>query len=307
MQIPDNDILISLTALIVSIIALIYTVKTFWLKKGQNIRASFTTTNSIACEDEFISSLTLENLKDRSVIIFWVYLRIGHNYYIEIEDFEEAPLILKPFEVYKKEYDPIDFYSVNMRRIRMNQLFKDQKAKRQIILSTSEGKYVVKSWIKHWNPTYDFFRNHMTTTILPMRSLYKGKAYGENVKYIIDLKIKKGREEIIPIYPREYEFKWAQELGITKDSLESKDSLETILREKIKSGILGCEDIEVLDIESWRNKKYSEKYENIISAKYYSWFYYKVIGRLATLLDDYKLKRENKKARKKKMAKKDIA
>lgn len=303
MQIPDNDILISITALIVSIIALIYTVKTFWLKRGQNIRGSYTESSSVACEDKYISSLTLENLKDRSVIIFSVFVKIGHNYYVKIDDFEETPLILKPFEIYKKEYDPIDFYSVNMRRIKMNELFNDKRAKRTIILSTSDGKYTVKSWVRHWSPTYDFFKNHMTATITPIRSAYKGKAYGGNIKYIIDLKKTEGREEIIPIHPEEYKYKWARDIGITRDSLTSKEALEAVLYDQIDSGLLGCEDIKVHDIESWRDKAYKDEYKEIISAKYYSWFCYKIIGKLATLLDDYKLRRQNRKAHEKSKAK----
>lgn len=98
----------SIVALIVSVIALIYTVRTYLLKSGSSVRGSYGTCSSVSCEDKYVSSVTLENLKDRSTVIFSIYLKIGHNYFLEIENFESSPLILKPFEVYRKEYDAID-------------------------------------------------------------------------------------------------------------------------------------------------------------------------------------------------------
>ena len=52
--------------------------------------------SSVSCSDNYISSLTLENLKDRAVVILKIYLRLGHGYFVEIEDFENSPLILRP-------------------------------------------------------------------------------------------------------------------------------------------------------------------------------------------------------------------
>src|SRR5439155_13648994 len=43
----------------------------------------------------------LENLKDRAVVIFKIYMKFGNNVFIEIDDFANNPLILKPFEVFK--------------------------------------------------------------------------------------------------------------------------------------------------------------------------------------------------------------
>lgn len=46
----------SIVALIVSIIALIYTAKTYLLKSGANIRGSYGTCSSAYCEDDYISN-----------------------------------------------------------------------------------------------------------------------------------------------------------------------------------------------------------------------------------------------------------
>lgn len=294
----------STIALIVSIIALIYTAKTYLLKSGANVRGSYgMCSSSVTCEDQYVTSLTLENLKDRAIVIFKVYLKIGYNYYVEIEDFDENPLILKPFEAYSKEYDPIDLYSVNLNRIDLNKLFSDKKVKKQIILSTSDGKYEVRSWIKWWDPVYDFFKNHLTAVIHPRRATYKGKSYGINAKYIIEIKTENGREEVVPIYPRDYEIKKFRNFGLTKEALNSKDALEEYLYEQVGAGLLNCAEITVHDMKPWLDKAYESENKNVIKAAYYGWFMYKIVGPVITRLSDYRLRRKNKLQQKKRVNK----
>ncbi|MFD0949952.1 hypothetical protein ACFQ0F_06045 [Paraperlucidibaca wandonensis] len=289
----------SIVALIVSIIALVYTVKTYLLKSGASVRASFgMCSSSVYCEDQYVTSITLENLKDRAIVIFKIYLKIGHNYYLEVEDFGDSPLILKPFEAFKKEYDAIDLYSINMNRIDLNKIFDDKKAKKKIVLSTSDGKYVVSSWIKNWDPVYDFFNNHLTAVIHPRRATYKGKAYGINTKYIVDIKTESGKEEVIPIYPRDYEIKKFKNFRLTKECLTSKENLEEYLYEQVGAGILNCSEISVHDTESWFNETYESEHKKTIEAKYYNWFFYKILGSVLTKYSNYRLRRKNKKAKK---------
>ena len=141
-----------MVALIVSVVALVYTALAFLLKSGMRIRGSLGVCSSIKCEDPFIGRLTLENLKDRAVVIFKVYVRIGHGCFLEIEDFDDKPLILGPFEAYNKEYEPLDHYKVGMRRVDLGDLLKDHKARKQIALSTPDGRYIVRSQINKWDP-----------------------------------------------------------------------------------------------------------------------------------------------------------
>jgi len=286
---------ISTVAMIVSIIALVYTAKTYLLKSGAHIRGSYgICSSSVMSEEQYITSLTLENLKDRAVVIFKVYLRLGHNYFVEVENFEDSPLILRPFEAYKKEYGPIDFYGMNMDRIDINDLFSNKRIKKNIILSTSDGKYVVSSRIEHWDPVIDFFKNHFTAVIHPMRSIYKGKSYGLNAKYIVEFKMENGREEVVAIYPRDYEIKKFRNFRLTKESLDSKEALEEYLYNQIGVGLLNCEDILVHEMEIWRNEVYELKNKKVIQARYYNWFTYNIAGPVITKMSDYRLKRKNK-------------
>lgn len=286
---------ISITAMIVSIIALVYTVRTYLLKSGSNIRGSYgMCSSSVTCEDQYISSLTLENLKDKAVIIFKVYLKIGHSYYLEIEDFDEEPLILKPFEVYKNTYEPIDLYSINMRRINLNSLLSNEKISKKIVISTSDGKYVIRSWIIHWDPVYDFFKNQLTAIIQPRRATFRGKSYGLNAKYIVAIKTENGKEEIIPIYPRDAEIKKFRNFQLTKDSLDTKDRLEEFLYDQVSAGFLNCEEIVVHDRSTWLDEIYESENKETIEAKYHGWFFYNVIGHLITKLSNRRLRRKNK-------------
>ena len=124
---------IALAALVVSIIALIFTVSAFLRKAGYNLRGSYSLASSIYCADHYVSSVVIENLKDRAVIIFKIFLRIGHNHYVELEDFEDKPYVLGPYGVLKKEYDPIDFYSINLRRIDLNDLLGNPKVRKRLV------------------------------------------------------------------------------------------------------------------------------------------------------------------------------
>jgi hypothetical protein len=264
------------------------------LKSGAFIRGSYSTCSSIKCEDKYISNVILENLKDRAVVIFKIYLKLGHNYFIEIDDFESEPLILKPFEVFKKEYEPIDFYSAGTERILLNNLFDNKSVKHQIVLSTSDGKYTVSERINHWDPIIDFFQNYMTIIIHPMRSTYKGKSYGSNAKFIVEFKMSGGKEEVIPIYPRDYEIKKFKHFSLAKEALASKEMLEEYLYEKVVEGKLNCEDITVYELDSWRNEVYEGENKKSITATYQSWFTYKIVGRISAIFSNYRLKRQNK-------------
>jgi hypothetical protein len=289
---------ISIVAITVSLIALSFVVKNYLRKSGTHVRGQFSVCSSSSCDDKYVSNIALENAKDRPVVIFKIFLLVGRNYYVELENFEDNPLILKPYEAYTNQFDPVDFYSVSMRRIRLDKLFDSKKVKSNIILSTSEGKYVVKDWINRWDPISDFFDNHMTALIHPMRSTYKNKCFGSRAKYILDIKTADGSEEVIAIYPRDFETCKFNGFQLTIDCLETKESLETFLLEKAIDGSFKCNDFIVQDIEAWRNKRYSDNYDEVIEAEYVNWFMYNVVGKVYSKLSDIKLSFQNWRLRK---------
>ncbi|RHW36683.1 hypothetical protein D1B33_09795 [Lysinibacillus yapensis] len=287
---------ITLSALIISILALIYTVRTYLLKSGEKVRGSYGVTSTVDNEDIYLSRVTLENLKDRAIVIFSIYLQVGENYYIELEDFEEEPLILKPFEVYRSHYDPILFYSVNTKRIKLDDLIEDRNVKKKIILSTSNGKHVVKPFKKHWNPISLFFKNHLTAVVSINRLKYKGIGYGSNIKYLIELSYDKEEDIVIKVHQNDYQVKKFKSFTYTKECLENKDTLKQFMLQQREEGKIDFVNIEVHDFKkAYLDRLKSFNKNEIIEAKYYGKMKYHIIGKLYTVYSNLRLKYENNK------------
>jgi hypothetical protein len=280
---------------VLSCIGLYLGFKRFNLKSGISIRGSYGTSSSIACEDEYIHKINLENKKDKAVTIFAIYLRIYPNYYLTIQDFEDSPLILKGFETYQNAYDPIEFYSINCNKVKIGDLLNHKKAKGRLVLATSEGKYVIRKRIKYWDPIGAFFDNHWTALIQPVRATHNGKGYGGNAKYIVEFKSETGQAESVPIYPKDYEIKKFKKFSLTKESLESKAHLASYLETLRSDGVISASELTVHDLEQLREERfefYADRRE--LDLPRIGWFKYYIIGRIATLISDWKLKQKNK-------------
>lgn len=289
-----SELVMSTSAIVISLIAALYTVRAFILKAGLNIRGSFSVTSSVACEDQYISDVTLHNLKDRAVAIFKIFVELDHGYYVELDDFESDPLILRPFEVWHRDYQPIEMYSVSLRRIKFDQMLSQDRVRRRLVLSVAEGKYVVHGWIRRWDPVVDFFNNHATVVAACRRSTFEGKSYGSNARYVVDITLSDGRRELVPVYAADASIRKFRAFTLTPESLRSKRALEEFLLQQAVAGLLPCSDLKVHDLESWRAGIYDERKKPVLTAKPRSWFQYQVLGRLATHVEDRRLRRENR-------------
>lgn len=283
----------TIIALSISTLAFVVATMNYRRKSGVSIRGAFSIASSISCDDQYVSGITLENLKDRAITIFGIYLRIGYNYYIQLEDLANAPLVLKAFEPYQKKYGPIEFYSVSSRRIKLDKLLNDNSVRKQLILSTADGKYVVPSNIRRWSPIGDFFRNHMTAVIRPILSKYKDTYLGSNVKYVVEFIGENDKEEIIPIHSTDYELKIFKNFSLTKESLSSKEAFENLLKQQIIDGKLSCKKFTVHDIDTWRQRGTDFFSDKTIEAKHYNIFQYYIMGKVLTKYSDWSLKRKN--------------
>ena len=295
----DPVILKTIVGTSLSLIGLYLGFKRFRLKSGISIRGGYSTSSSVACEDDYICKINLENKKDRAVTIFAIYLRVYPNYFLTVQNFEDSPLILKGFETYQHIFDPIEFYSINSDKVKIGGLLRDRKIKRKFVLATSEGKYVVQKRIKYWDPVGAYFSNHWTGLIQPIRAAHNGKGYGGNARYLIEFKSDTGHAETVPIYPRDYEIKKFKKFSLTRESLSSKAALESHLDFVKSDGRLVAEEVIVYDLEQLREEKY-EFYTDRTDQELprLGWFKYFVVGRVATLISDWKLKRKNRQTRK---------
>lgn len=296
---PDSVLIVlSVLTLVSASLAAFFAWRTYRLKEGIEIRGSFSVMSSIASEDRYVHEVILENLKDRAVVIFQILLEVSSGYYIQLEEFEEDPLVLRPFEAMRREYGPIDFYVVNMVRIRLDSLLKDQQVRKRLVLATSHGRYNVRKDIEHWHPIGDFFRNLTTVIARPRRSTYDGKAYGSGAKYIVRFISENRAPEIVPIYQGDFRIKKFKGFQLNADSLSSKEALETFLLEQAVAGNLNCSDFEVFDLAEWRAEAYEDEGKEEFTAERRSWFSYAVVGRTLTWIRNLRLRRRNKRTRK---------
>jgi hypothetical protein len=252
-----------------TILSLVYTALTFQLKSGIQIRGSFClVSSSVSCQDGYVKSITIENLKDKAVAIYGVYLSLASNCLLLLETLEEDPLILKPFEVYTKEYDPVDFYSMSMKTLDLKLMLKPKRRNKiRIVLSTGEGLYHVKQSIRIRSAYGLFFRNYRTAIAQPKRSYHKGRAYGGNAKYLLELVDSNGEEAFVPIYPEDHKVQKFRAFPLTYQSLTSRDSLEEYLRTKMEEGLLKCASLSVIDMHARRGMLYIDYNRNPITVR----------------------------------------
>lgn len=289
-----TDTAIAGTALVISLVAAWYTARSFLLKTGTRIRGSFGITSSITCDDRYVSHVTLYNMKDRAVVVLKILLQLGRGYYIELDDFETSPLILRPFEAWHREYDPIEMYTVNMRRINLQDLLDSRRVKRRLVLSTADGRYNVRDWIRSWNPDMLFFQNNAAAIIRPRRSKFDGKSYGSNALYVVELTRADGEREVVPIYRSDHSIRKFRQFQLTAEALESPKHLEEFLLTQAIAGLLPCRDLKVHDLETWRASIYEERANPAIKLTPNSWFRYHVLGRLGSRLETFLQRRENR-------------
>lgn len=292
----DSTVLLvwlSVATFVVALVAAVYAIRAFWLKSGLEIRGSASLMQSITSEDRYIHEVTLENLKDRAVVIFKIFLEVGHGYFIELEDFEAEPLILRPFEAVRRKYEPMDHYSVGMRRIRMDGLLGNPTVRRRLVLATSQGRYNVSRWVNRWDPISLCFANHATGIVRPIRSTLDGRSFGSGTKYVLKLQGVGLADEVIPIYPRDYQVKKFRRFQLSLESLQSKEALETFLLERAIAGELRCSALEVFDLEEWRREAYASQVLDTIDANPRGWFVYHVLGRVMTRVENVRLWRVN--------------
>ena len=308
MDITDSNnlinLMISLCALFISLIALIYTIKIFLLKSGQKIRCDISICSTIDCEDTYISSIILENIKDKATVIFKIYLKIGRNNYLEIDDFSSDPLILKPFEVFYKEYDPLLFYADNMKIVRIDRALLEQRDRINIILSTTNGKYKVKGSTKRWDIIPYYFKNFATSIIKPIRLSYKERNYGSNIKYLLDFKFDDNHEDVIPIRDEDVNMKKFQNFYLTNEALKSKDNLEKFIESQKQKGNITYKNLKVIDFREEFNKTRNRYDNKEINIELLNFFEYNILGPIFTFIERKKMDIKNKKIKRKNKSKK---
>jgi hypothetical protein len=276
-----------------SSLAIVIAIRDYRRKSGMRIHGSFSVATSVDCDDPFVSEYALENLKDRTVTVYATYLRVGLNHYIELEDFEKSPLILKPFETYKRTLGPIEFYASSNRRVDMRRILGGGRRNSKLVLSSSEGKYIVRKWIKRWHPVTEFFSNHSTGLLQVIRLSHKGVALGGRIPFTLDLKYEDGSEAVIPMHRDDHQLTRFKDLKLTQESLKSAQSFRRLLQQRKDEGVLKCKSFEVQDLERWRANARSFYDGSTVVARPIGFIRYHLVGRYATWLRERQMQKNN--------------
>lgn len=284
---------------IVSVIVLYFTVKSWQLKHGQSVRASYGITIT---DKPYVSSVIIENLKDRDLVIFAIYLKFGSNVYLDLLDIDDSydryhhiipSLSTRVFELGEPLY-----YTESSREVDMEDLLRNYR-NGSIILLTNNGKIKAKK-IKHgWNPIVQYFKNYGTCYVRPRRFYTKEavpssrqqrenyidySSYHKSVHYIVTLRFKDGNEYDFEIPPF-YDYVPFSKLKFTPESLVSCESLKRFFLENRSSGNVDFEElVNIANVKQVieRNKKgiYSKEIEAVQSL---NGFHYYIIWKLKTL------------------------
>lgn len=278
------ELIVANVALVISIVALVYTVKAYVLKAGIDVRCNWTIASSRESDDMYVSNLTLENNRDRSLVIFKIHLKIGHNYYVQLEDHKEKPLVIAPFEVYQKEYPMPVRHMVHSRRVNLNNLLRQWNTPRKIILSTTQGPFVISKGVQSWDPAWLSLKNEATIVVKTKHLPYRETFYGGNVKFIVELYFSPTHSQIIPLLPRDHQLPIFQHFRLTPDSLSSALKLKSYLQKQKRLGRLPYKRIHIVDFQHEIEKRYEFFQQPAVDAEYMGWFRYYIVERIMTMI-----------------------
>ncbi|MGJ0378905.1 hypothetical protein NG776_02630 [Aliarcobacter cryaerophilus] len=284
-----HENLLVLSGIIIALTALIYTIRLYYMKRGINVRCSYSFTSSIYLDDIYLSNLIMENRKDKSIVIFYIYLKLG-NYYLELENFKGNPLIIKPFEVYSKEFAPVVFYSVSMSKINLNKLMDNRKVNKKIVIYTTEGIREIKAYINMKHPIAESFKNYCTAIVMPNRVEHDNIYYSKNIKFLINFINIHGVKETIYIRKDSINLK-IKNLEINSNLINNKEKLENFLQDNIKNQKLkNIIDVDIIDIENEIKQMEKEYDKEIFEAKNLSFFEHCILCKSLTILKELQLK-----------------
>ncbi|TCB59600.1 hypothetical protein [Acinetobacter terrae] len=127
-------------------------------------------TKSGCSYDVGVANFELNNYKDKTVVIYRVYLYLKEGFYIELLNSKKKPILLKAYDTYYQDFKrPLYYMLDNDSKTIQNVEF----SKAKLYLDTNEGRYRVKKSIENWNPD-------IRKTLIPKTS---ENDYDFNVKF----------------------------------------------------------------------------------------------------------------------------
>ncbi|MBD5320055.1 MAG: hypothetical protein HDS07_04055 [Bacteroides sp.] len=305
------NILIAAAALFVSIIVLRITYLTWKLKYGQAVRASI----GIARTDKtYVSNVVIENLKDRDLIIYAIYLKFGANVYIDLLDidyhFDRYTHIIPGLSTRIFELGPPLYYTKSSMEVDIENLLNNWTAG-SIVLHTNIGLIKAKKIKDNWHPIAQYFKNYGTVYIRPRRFYTKDSvpsskkqsenyidysSYESSVIYVVSLKFVDGTIYDFEIPPT-HNYVPFQKLDFSADVLENEDTLRKYFIRCQENGVIDFEEIvNITNIQKIikKDRHLGRCDETSYKIKVLNWFEYNIIWYFKTQWYNWK---SNKKKR----------
>jgi hypothetical protein len=291
-----------LLTVVIGLCGVFYAATQFQLKSSTKISATCGSGGSAYYRDEYVTSVVLENHRDKAEAIFGIYLRLGRNLYITLEDFQETPLILPPFEIVQRNYLPISGYGCNGYSVDLNKVLGNSKKwPKRIVLATSRGKYITKKWKKGWNPIFDSLLNNNIVTLETYSAEYQTlngemRTVPSNAIYIVDYKNDEGERLQSIVFSGKSAWLNDKRFAITPSCLKDKDSLLFHLQTTISLDEKGVDrsSFEIIMVsEIPEVKRYKEHYTERASFLPSNSRFMNIVGKAFAFIDQLRLDRNN--------------
>jgi hypothetical protein len=221
------------------------------LTKNFNIAVSFpilSSWNSAHC----ISELLIENRKNIPCIILGIFVKINHNYTIELKDFETEPMILKPLEAIHVKLERVSFYTIGNKIVEVDNLFDYRSNKIEIIFRTTKGWIKAKSKIFSLPAEVKMLKNKYYANITPVRMKYDDKiVMKHDFVYIIEV-YKDDKKYPIFIDSEGYVHHLCCKIELIPEVIKKHSYINVNSKEDlvafIEKGGINCDKIEIKDV-----------------------------------------------------------
>lgn len=306
----ELNIALMLLSIIIATIAGVFSYFTYKLKIGQKAKACCAITYSK--DLPYISSVIIENQKDKDLVIHDIYVRFGPNIYVDLLDKDYSDkynIVVPPLSVKEIKFGPVFMYNVNTHRVDVESLFKTTKYK--VVLSTSHGKMICNDWEKGWSAISESLSNHHIVVARPNRiystsSVYfknnfetpaiDYSSYSEEVKYVVKLITKDGEKMFCKIYDNDRKIKLFKDLTFSEDVLKDEDSIRKYLNKAKEKKLINFFKIEeIYNVRKMMDSTLDLYQDEIIELKSETPLHFYTIGYINSKWEDIKLCWENKK------------